>query len=216
VFPTPHPADSPVVRHGVRMLAAGLCLAAGAAIWALIVGRFDDLSVRVVLTGLTAWLCTLAGLAGASARRLERPKRSVGEVTIALSELTLVLSVALIWIPDAARGDVFLRTFGVTSALLLAAAHASLLLSRLNAFDARPVHRLCHAAIACASAAALLLSGVFALAEGPVASGIWRLLGVLVVLALLNTILVSLARKITRDTRRRTGERPGPSARPCV
>lgn len=198
MYPTTHPAHSSLVRHGVRVLAAGLCLAAAVAIWALIVGRFDDTSVRVLLTGLIASFCTLGGLAGSTA--LERPIRRVGEATIGLSGLTFALVLALIWIPDAADGETLTRAIGVASVLALAGAHASLLLSRLSGLDTRAVHRLSQMAIACATSAALLVSGVFVMPTGPIASGVWRLLGVLVVLAVLSTLLVPLVRKITRDT----------------
>jgi hypothetical protein len=200
VHPTTHPARSSVVRHGVRMLAAGLCLAAAVAIWALIVGRFDDTSVRVLFTGLIASFCTLGGLAGSTALPLERRSRRVGEVTIGLSQLTFVLALALIWIPDASDGDTLTRALGVTSVLTLAGAHASLLLSRLSGLDTGAVRRLSQAAIVCATSAALLVSGVFAVGDRPIASGIWRVVGVLVVLAVLNTLLVPLVRHVARDT----------------
>jgi hypothetical protein len=170
----------------------------------LITGRFDDTSVRVLLTGLAAALCTLGGLAGSTSLRLKGRERWMGEVTIGLSQLTLLLALVLIWIPDANDGDALVRAFGVTSALSLAGAHASLLLSRLSRSDARAVHRLSRVAIVCATSAALLVSGLFAANDGPIASGVWRLLGVLVVLALLNTLLVPLARKITRGPQRPT------------
>jgi hypothetical protein len=198
------------------MLAAGLCLAAAVAIWALIAGRFDETSVHVLLTGLAAALCTLGGLAGATALSRKSRVRRVGEVSIGLSQLTLVLALALIWIPDAIDSDTLTRALGISSVLALAGAHASLLLSRLNSLDTRAVLRLSQGAIFCATSAALLVSGVFAASDGPIASGIWRFLGVLVVLALLNTLLVPLARKIGCDARRRTGNRTKSSARPCV
>lgn len=198
------------------MLATGLCLAAAVAIWALIAGRFDETSVHVLLTGLAAALCMLGGLAGATALPRKNRARRVGEASIGLSQLTLVLALALIWIPNAADSDTLTRALGILSVLTLAGAHASLLLSRLNDFDTRAVHRLSQGAIVCATSAALLVSGVFTASDGPIASGIWRFLGVLVVLALLNTLLVPLARKIARDARRRTGNRAKSFARPCV
>ena len=216
MHPTAHPAHSSAVRHGMHMLAAGMCLAAAVAIWALIVGRFDDTSVRVLLSGLVAALCTIGGLAGSTALALESRRRRLGEATIGISQLTLVLALALIWIPNAIDGDALTRALGVTSVLMLAAAHASLLLSRLSGLDTPAVHRLSHGAIVCATSAALLVSGLFATNDGPIASGIWRLLGVLVVLALLNTLLVPLARKIPRDSQRPTDKRTKSSARPCV
>lgn len=209
MYPSTHPAHSSVVRHGARVLAAGLCLAAAVAIWALVVGRFDDTSVRVLLTGLVASFCTLGGLAGSTALPLGSRSRRLGEMTIALSQVTFALALALIWIPDATDGETLTRAIGVTSVLALAGAHASLLLSRLRGSDARAVRRLSQAAIACASSAALLVSGVFVVSEGPVASGVWRLVGVLVVLAVLNTLLVPLARKVARDMPRDGAEHRG-------
>jgi hypothetical protein len=210
VYPPPHPArpsrNSSVIRHGVLTLAAGLCLAATAAIWALVTGSFDDTSVRVLLTGLAAALCTLGGLAGSTALRLNNPYRRMGEVTIGLSQLTLLLVLALIWIPNATDGDTLARALGVSSVLTLAGAHGALLLTRLCPRDTRMVHGLTQAAIVCASSAALLVSGLFAASDGPIAPAVWRLLGVLVVLALLNTLLIPLARKITRDTQHPTGD----------
>jgi len=199
VHPTPRPDHaSSVIRHGVLILAAGLCLVAAEAIWALLTGSFDDTSVRVLFTGSAAALCTLGGLAGSTALRLENADRRVGEVTIAISQLTLLLALTLIWIPNATDSDTPART--------LAGGHASLLLAGLRRSDTRTVHRLTQAAIVCATSASLLVSGIFAASDGPIAPDVWRLLGVLVVLALLNTLLVPLARKITRDTQHPTAE----------
>jgi hypothetical protein len=195
------------------MLATGLCLTAAVAIWALLTGSFDGTSVRVLLSGLAAALCTLGGLAGATTLRLNNSARRVGEVTIGLSQLTLLLGLALIWIPDATETDMLARALGITSVLTLAGAHASLLLARFRQHDTRTVRGLTQAAIVCATSSALLVSGLFAAAEGPVAPAVWRLLGVLVVLAVLNTLLVPLARKITRYTRHRSGDDATPAAR---
>lgn len=212
---TKRPAqDSSVARRCVQMLAAGLCLAAAVAISALITGRFGGTSARVLLTGLAAALCTIGGLAGSTLLSLENRKRRVGEATIGLSQLVLLLALVLIWIPGVTDANAIWRALGVTSALMLAGVHASLLLSRLDADDLRAVHRLGHAAIACATSAALLVSGLFA--GAPIASGVWRPLGVLVVLAVLNTLLVPLARRIARDDQGPTSAERPESARPCA
>ena len=209
MHPAQHPAS--MVRHGVLMLAAGLCLAAAVAIWALLTGSFDGTSVRILLTGLAAALCTVGGLAGSTALGLTGPDRRAGEMTIGLSQLSLLLALVLIWAPGAADGVTLPRALGVTSALTLAGAHASLLLARRRPRDRRVVVALTHAAIACAISSALLVSGLFASSLVPVPAVVWRLLGVLVVLALLTTLLVPLARRITRD--RGDAHEPGPAAR---
>jgi peptidoglycan/LPS O-acetylase OafA/YrhL len=155
---------------------------------------------------LASALCTLGGLAGATALRLKNPDRRVGEATIGLSQFTLLVALALIWIPDATDSDKLTRALGVTSVLMLAGAHASLLLARLRGRDTRTVRGLTQAAILCATSAALLVSGLFVASEGQIASAVWRLLGVLVVLALLNTLLVPLARKVTQHAQRPRGD----------
>jgi hypothetical protein len=195
------------------MLATGLCLTAAVAIWALLTGSFDGTSVRVLLSGLAAALCTLGGLAGANTLRLNNPERRVGEVTIGLSQLTLLLGLALIWIPDATETDTLARALGISSVLMLAGAHASLLLARSRQRDTRTVRGLTQAAIVCATSSALLVSGLFVASEGPIAPAVWRVLGVLLVLAVLNTLLVPLARKITRFTQYPDGDDATPPAR---
>jgi HD-like signal output (HDOD) protein len=136
----------------------------------------------------------------------------VGEATIGLSQLTLLLALALVWIPDATDSDTPARALGVVSVLMLVGAHASLLLARVSRSDTRTVHRLTQAAILCATSAALLVSGLFAASDGPIAPAVWRLLGVLVVLALLSTLLVPLAGKITRNAQDPTGDVAEPTA----
>lgn len=62
--------------------------------------------------------------------------------------------------------------------------------------DSASVDRLTAAAVGAATTAALLLSGVFA-ASGSVDSGVWRLIGVLIVIAVLCSLLVPLAGRIS-------------------
>jgi hypothetical protein len=83
---------------------------------------------------------------------------------------------------------------------MFAGAHASLMYSRLRPEDGGAVVTLTKVAVASASIAALLTSCLLLFVTGEVASGVWRLLGVLVVIALLTTLLAPLARKITPDS----------------
>jgi len=205
MYSAPDSHRSPSIRRAAQMLAAALCLAGAVAVWALITGSFDETSVKVLLSGLAAAVCTVAGLAGATALRGGCATRRVGQATIAVSELALALIVALIWIPHAIGGAVALRALGVTTVLMLAGAHASLLLGRARGCETDTVRRLRQAAVACATGAALLSSGIFALAEGTVDPALWRVLGVLVVLALLATLLIPLARRIAQPLPRSNG-----------
>ena len=205
MYSAPDSHRSPAIRRAAQMLAGGLCLTGAVAVWALITGSFDGTSVKVLLSGLAAAVCTVAGLAGATALRGGGATRLVGQATIAISELALALILALIWIPHAIGGPVALRALGVTTVLMLSGAHASLLLGRTRGCETDTVRRLRKAAVACATAAALLSSAVFALDEGTVDPALWRVLGVLVVLAVLATLLIPLARRIARPRPRSNG-----------
>jgi hypothetical protein len=186
-----------MLRSGALVLAAGLCVAAAVAIGALITGTFDDTSVRVLLSALAAALCTLGGLAGASVLGRERSRDALGEATILLSALTAGLVLILIWQPGASQGPGLGRALGVTASLTLAGGHASLMFARLRSEDTNTVRAFTQLAVGSATAAALLVSGLLSvLGDQPVDSSVWRLLGVLLVLAVLNTLLAPLARRI--------------------
>jgi hypothetical protein len=187
-------------RRAGMVLAGGLCVIAAVAIWALITGTIDETSARVIGSAVAAGLATLSGLAGATALGRGDGRHSLGQATIAVSGVAFLLAVVLIWVPSAENGDVVARGFGISLTAMIACAHASLLCSRLHPSDGRAVLTLTKIAVGSASSAALLMSSLLLLATGGVASGVWRLLGVLVVVAVLTTLLTPLARRLEPDT----------------
>jgi hypothetical protein len=178
------------------VLAGGLCVTAGVAIWALITGSFDETSLRVIGSAVAAALATLSGLAGATALGRGDGRHPLGQATIAISGVALMLAVVLIWVPSAENSDVVARGFGISLAAMIACAHASLMSGRLRPSDGRAVLTLTKIAVGSASSAALVMSCLLLFATGTVASGFWRLLGVLVVVAVLTTLLTPLARRL--------------------
>jgi len=189
--------SSKTARRVAAVIAGGLCVAAAVAIWGLIVGRFDATSARVLGTALAAALATLSELAGATALGRGGPRSALGRATIVVSGVALILALVLIWVP-AADSDSMFRVFGVTVTALLACAHGSLLYGWLRPSDARGVVALARIAIGCAWTAALVVSGLLLFAHGTIAPAVWRLLGVLVVIAVLATLLAPLARRMGR------------------
>jgi fucose 4-O-acetylase-like acetyltransferase len=170
------------------------------AIWALITGSFDSTSARLVGSALAAALATLSGLAGATALGRTDRRHTLGQATIAVSCIALALAAALIWIPAAEDSETIARALGISIAAMIAGAHASLMLSRLAAEDASAVQTLTKLAVGSASLAALLMSCLLLFVSDGVASGVWRLFGVLIVIAVLTTLLTPLARRMAPTT----------------
>ncbi len=196
-------------RRVAAVIAGGLCVAGAVAIWGLILGRFDATSARVVGSALAADLATLCGLAGSSVLLRGGSRSVLGAATIALSGVALTRVSVLIWVP-AADSDAMFRAFGVTGTMLLACTHGSLLSGWLRPSDARGVVALTQIATGCASTVALLTSGLLLFApHATVVPAVWRLLGVLVVIAVLATLLAPLTRRVL--PRVADGERRAPS-----
>lgn len=197
-------------RRVAAVIAAGLCVAGAVAIWGLIVGRFDSTSARVLGSALAAAFATLCGLAGSTLLSRNDVRRSVGFATIMVSGLALVLALTLMWV-HGADSDTMFRALAVTATVMLAGAQASLLLQWLGAGEDHAVRALVTAAIASACGAAVLACGVVIFAHGRVAPGLWRLLGVMVLIAVLGALLAPLMRRIrsVREPSARSNSAPG-------
>jgi FtsH-binding integral membrane protein len=198
----PQPTSGPErhtthAQRALAVLAGGLCLTAAVAIWALIAGSFDSTSARLVGSTLATAIATLSGLAGATALGRSNHRHLLGQATIAVSGIALALAGTLIWIPAAEDSQLTARAFGISLAAMTACAHASLMRSRLVPNDGDKVQVLTRIAVVSASGAALLMSCLLLFVSGEVASAIWRLFGVLVVIAVLTTLLTPIARRMT-------------------
>ena len=89
----------------VRALIAGLCVAAAAAITALLTGDFTDTHWRVVGTSLGFSVFTALGAAGDVLRRRARDWRAaIGVATVASAAAAFALLVAACWLDSEAEG----------------------------------------------------------------------------------------------------------------
>ncbi len=201
---------SPHARQVGAALAAALCVTAAVAIWALITGSFDSTSERVLASAFAAAVATLSGLAGATVLGRADRRRVLGQATIAISGIALLLAGMLIWLSASADSEIIPRAFGISLAAMIACAHASLMYGRLRSHDGDGARVLTRIAVASACSAALLMSSLLLFVTDGVASGVWRLLGVLVVIAMLTTLLAPLARRIAPSTSpNRPSQQPG-------
>ena len=109
----------------MRALIAGLCVAAAAAIAALLTGDFSDTHARITSLGFSFF--TGLGAAGDSLRREARDWRVlVGAGTSGRAVLSFVLLVAAIWLGD--DSDALWQTWGAFGLAALCGSHASLVL----------------------------------------------------------------------------------------
>lgn len=162
----------------------------------LITGSFDDTDGRVLTSALAAVLATLGGLAGSTVLVTGDHRRWLGQATIVSSGLALAQAIVLIWVPDSLDSEVLDRALGLTSTALLACAHASLIYGRRRRGDRITIRVLTRIAVGSASGAALLVGGLAVFATSDPGRGVWVLLGVLIVIAVLTTLLAPLTRWI--------------------
>ncbi len=203
------PGGGSLAPRLAMVLAGGLCVLAGLAIWFLVTGHFDATGVRILGSTMVVSLCAVAGLVGATVLDRRDFRRALGTVTVLLAAIEVALALLAIW--SVLLGDTTLRALGAFGALLLACAHACLMLGRLRARDGGTVRGLTAASVAFAMLGALLVAGGFAFATGPGGSGFWRLLGVLAVLATLTTLVAPIVRRLDRG--RAGGQAPADAER---
>lgn len=192
-------ADDPAAlrRLAWRGLAAGLCVAALAAIAALLGGSFDETEVRVVLTSIGfAVFSSLTGAAASARLSGSETARSLGLVTIVLAGVAFVLLVIGLWSDD--WGPEWLwRCFGVAAVLAAATAHAAVVLGALRATDGEAIRVLTWLSIGFAAldtvGALLPITGIVSVDEEGA-----NLLATGLVLLLLTTALPPILRRTAR------------------
>jgi hypothetical protein len=118
----------------------GLCLAALAAILALLSGSFDDTDERVIATSLGFSVFSSTGAAGAALRRRERVAPwALGTMALVSSGLAFVLLLAAVWSEDL-EGP--WRPFGVAGLIALWSAHAALVVGASQRGDSTAIKAL--------------------------------------------------------------------------
>jgi hypothetical protein len=184
-----------IVSFSVAALMGILALLSG--------GDFGETEIRVLLTTVivgtesVAMLCYLASFGKRFA--------AVGYVGAPLSLAAAALALFLTWGGDS--DDSTVKAFGVSLALAASLAQASLLLS-----VRRQVSAALAGTLAAVGVVALMVVGAI-VQEGDVGGdGYWRLLGVVAILDVLGTVVLTATGALRRDEH----EDPGPLLSPLV
>jgi hypothetical protein len=180
---------------------SALSLTALFAIFALLVGRFDETQVRILAT---TGGCGLASLLAMPGTRLLQERRHVelGRLVVFLATVTFVLELWAVWI--ATDSSLSWRTLAVAVSVTTAVTQIAASLARQRATDPEAVGLLRLGAGVCTVVLALLISSA---ALGKVSdTGYYRLVGAV---AVLDVLLVALQAAV-----RRFGAAPAAGARP--
>lgn len=185
-------------RFASLSLVTGLCVAAAAAVLALLTGSFDDTDTRVILMSIGFAIASATASSGAAARlRPSEALQLLGSATVAASIAAFVLLLAGLWINvDDWGSEGVWRTFGCVAILGIAGSHACLMLGALRRGDVHVVRLLSLSAIGFAAfdavAVILPLVGLVDDIDEP-----WpRIFGAVLVLLVLTSVLAPIVRRM--------------------
>ena len=195
-------------RYAGLSLVTGLCVAAAAAVLALLTGSFDDTDIRVILTSIGFAIASATGSSGAAARL--RPSTGLwilGIATLLASIAAFLLLLAGLWTNiDEWGSETVWRTFGCVAVLGVAGSHACVMLGARRRGDSEAVRLLTLSSLGLAAfdalAVILPLAGVVEDVDEP-----WpRIFAAALVLLVLTSVLPPILRRM------RPAAGPGPSA----
>jgi hypothetical protein len=195
-------------RYAGLSLVTGLCVAAAAAVLALLTGSFDDTDIRVILTSIGFAIASATGSSGAAARL--RPSTGLwilGTATLLASIAAFLLLLAGLWTNiDEWGSETVWRTFGCVAVLGVAGSHACVMLGARRRGDSEAVRLLTLSSLGLAAfdalAVILPLAGVVEDVDEP-----WpRIFAAALVLLVLTSVLPPILRRM------RPAAGPGPSA----
>jgi hypothetical protein len=178
-------------------LIVSLSASAVLAVWAVLVGDFGDLEVRILFTTLAFGLFSLAGL-GAALRFDRHRFVAVGVGGVAASALALVMSLVAIWGEELWDNETFVRLLGTSIVLAVSFGYVSLMLL------VRPRHAGVSLALAATVGLATLIAAILIWMIwgdfGP-ESGMFRLLVSLGILATLGTLVTPILNRVLGQNR---------------
>jgi hypothetical protein len=181
----------------VRALIAGLCVAAAVAIVALLQGDFSDTEWRIVGTALGFSLFTALGGAGDALRRQAQDRPAlVGGATVVAAAIAFALLLAACWID--VDSDTLWQAWGAVSFVALWGSLASLILRGRRASDSSSIAILIVVSLVTSGLATTAAVLTVTEAVDDVSDGLVRLIGVVLVLALLSSVLPPIMRRLDR------------------
>ncbi len=212
-----NPDAASIRRFAGVALVTGLCVAAAAAVLALLTGSFDDTDTRVILTSIGFAIASATASSGAAARlRPSEGLRLFGTATLFASIAAFVLLLAGLWTNmDEWESEGVWRTFGCVAILGIAGSHACVMLGALRRGDAELVRLITLSSIGFAAfdalAVILPLAGLVDDIEEP-----WpRVFGATLVLLVLTSVLPPILRRmqpVARPARSVKGSANGSAA----
>jgi hypothetical protein len=185
---------SDLARVVLGLVAGSLCVAALAAVVAIVSGDFSDGDWKVIGSSVLVALASATGGAGVGLRlRATGAAMILGTVVVAASTTAFVLVNYGMWAD--ADDDLFWRVTGIVAIVALDGAHACSVLANRRTTDPEPVQLTTR--VAAVSAA---ITGTFGiLAVTGASDGPWQLLAVVLVIQLLATALAPLLRRMAAD-----------------
>jgi hypothetical protein len=199
-----------LTRVVLGLVAGASCVAALAAVVAIVSGDFSDGDWKVIGSSALVALASSTGGAGIGWRlRATNAAVTLGTVVVAASAAAFALVNYGMWVE--VDDDLFWRATGVVAIVALDGAHACFVLARRRETDPEAV-KLATGVAALAAA----ISGTFGIlaVTGLADDGPWQLLAVVLVIQLLATALAALLRRMARakptataDAFGRTGQR---------
>ena len=144
----PVTAEAAAIRRFAGLaLVTGLCVAAGAAVLALLTGSFGNTDENVVLSSIGFVVASAAASSGAAARlRPSGPLQVLGGATVIASVTAFLLLLIGLWITGGGSEGVW-RAFGCIGMLGVAGAHACLMLGALRSRDSEAIRLLTFSSI---------------------------------------------------------------------
>jgi hypothetical protein len=182
-------------RTVLRMVAAALCVAALAAIVAILSGDFDEGDWKVIGTSVLFAITASTGGAGAGLR-LHGSEVAIGLGTVVMAASAATFALVSLGMWAEVDGEGFWRTAGTFAIVAIDGAHACFVLARRRADDPEGVQLATAAAVVAAGISGTL--GVLA-ATGLADDGPWEPLAIVLVIQLLATALSLLLRRTARD-----------------
>jgi hypothetical protein len=193
---------SEITRVVLGLVAGSLCVAALAAVVAIVSGDFSDGDWKVIGSSVLVAIASSTGGAGVGLRlRATNAAVTLGTVVVAASAAAFALVNYGMWVE--VDDDAFWRATGVVAIAALDGAHACFVLARRRGTDPEAVELATRvAALTAAISGTFGILAVTGLADGP-----WQLLAVVLVIQLLATALAPLLRRMA-------GEQPTSTADP--
>jgi hypothetical protein len=192
------------------LVAVSLCIAALAAVVAIVSGDFSDGDWKVIGSSVLVAVASSTGGVGVGLRlRATNAAVTLGTVVVAASAAAFALVNYGMWVE--VDDDLFWRVTEVVGIVALDGAHAGFVLARRRGTDPDVVELATGVAVLSAA-----ISGTFGIlaVTGLADDGPWQLLAVVLVVQLLATVLAPLLRRTageqptsTADAFGRTGQR---------